>query len=42
MVTFSGRFIPDEDGPCFINPRLTQSQSIDKPLMVFRFSDVRR
>lgn len=42
VVTFSGRFIPDEDGPCFINPRLTQSQSIDKPLMVFRFNDVRR
>jgi hypothetical protein len=42
VVTFSGRFVPDDDGPCFINPRLTQSQSIDKPLMVFRFSDVRR
>jgi hypothetical protein len=34
--------VPDDDGPCFTNPRLTQSQSIDKPLMVFRFSDVRR
>ena len=42
VITFSGRFIPDEGGPCFTNPRLTQSQSIDKPLMVFRFSDVRR
>jgi hypothetical protein len=42
VVTFSGRFIPDDDGPCFTNPRLTQRQSIDKPLMVFRFSDVRR
>ncbi len=42
VVTFSGRFVPDDDGPCFSNPRLTQSQSIDKPLMVFRFSDVRR
>ncbi len=42
VVTFSGRFVPDDDGTCFTNPRLTQSQSIDKPLMVFRFSDVRR
>jgi hypothetical protein len=42
VVTFSGRFVPDDDGPCFSNPRLTQRQSIDKPLMVFRFSDVRR
>lgn len=42
VVTFSGRFIPDEDGPCFTNPRLTQRQRIDRPLMVFRFSDVRR
>ena len=42
VVTFSGRFIPDEDGPCFTNPRITQRQSIDKPLMVFGFSDVRR
>ena len=42
VVTFSGRFVPDDDGPCFTNPRITQSQSIDKPLMVFRFSDVRR
>lgn len=42
VVTFSGRFVPDEDGPCFINPRLTQRQSVDKPLMVFRFTDVRR
>ena len=42
VVTFSGRFIAEEDGPCFTNPRLTQRQSIDKPLMVFRFSDVRR
>ena len=42
VVTFSGRFVPDDDGPCFTNPRLTQGQSIDKPLMVFRFSDVRR
>jgi hypothetical protein len=42
VVTFSGRFIADEDGPCFTNPRLTQRQKIDKPLMVFRFSDVRR
>jgi len=41
VVTFSGRFIADEDGPCFTNPRITQRQSIDKPLMVFRFSDVR-
>ncbi len=42
VVTFSGRFIPDDDGPCFTNPRLTQRQSIDRPLMVFRFRDVRR
>ena len=42
VVTFSGQFVADEDGPCFTNPRITQRQSIDKPLMVFRFSDVRR
>ena len=42
VVRFSGRFVADEDGPCFTNPRLTQRQRIDKPLMVFRFSDVRR
>jgi hypothetical protein len=42
VVRFSGRFIPDDDGPCFTNPRLTQHQRIDKPLMVFRFKDVRR
>jgi hypothetical protein len=42
VVTFSGRFIPDEDGPCFTNPRITQRQSIDRPLMVFRFRDIRR
>lgn len=42
VVTFSGRFVRDDDGPCFVNPRLTQSQRIDKPLMVFRFSDIRR
>jgi Protein of unknown function (DUF2510) len=40
-VTFSGTFVPDEDGPCFTNPRITQRQRIDKPLMVFRFRDVR-
>jgi hypothetical protein len=42
VVTFSGRFVADEDGPCFTDPRLTQRQRIDKPLMVFRFRDVHR
>jgi hypothetical protein len=42
VVTFSGRFIPDDGGSCFTNPRITQKQSIEKPLMVFRFRDVRR
>ena len=43
VVTFDGRFIPDddEDAPCFTNPRFTQSQRIARPLMVFEFSDVR-
>ena len=49
VVTFSGRFIPQEGGPfsspegglCYTNHRLTQESRIEKPLMIFRFSDVR-
>lgn len=42
VVTFSGRFIPDEtEESCFTNPRFTQRNKIERPLMVFRFSDVR-
>jgi hypothetical protein len=40
VVTFSGRFIPDDDGPCFSNPRLTQRQRIARPLMLFEFDSV--
>lgn len=41
VVTFSGRFIPDDRGEsCFTNPRLTQDKRIAEPLMLFRFSDV--
>jgi hypothetical protein len=40
VVTFSGKFIPDDDGPCFSNPRFTQGQRIDRPLMLFEFDSV--
>jgi hypothetical protein len=40
VVTFSGRFIADEDGPCFSNPRFTQGQRIARPLMLFQFDTV--
>lgn len=43
VVTFGGRFVADEDdASCFTNPRLTQSNEIGKPLMVIRYTDVRR
>lgn len=41
VVTFSGQFIADEDDDsCFTNPRFTQANEIEKPLMVFRFDAV--
>jgi hypothetical protein len=40
VVTFSGKFIPDDDGPCFSNPRFTQRQRIARPLMLFEFDSV--
>ena len=41
VVTFSGKFIPDDDGPCFSNPRFTQGQRVARPLMLFEFDSVR-